>query len=54
MPTGEIPFLFGKPRFFGWWGHFSGRTGSNGMDLGLIVEWLSRLLGSKISNSGHF
>lgn len=32
MAIGEIPFLFGKLRFFGGWGHFSGGTGSNGLD----------------------
>lgn len=47
MPTGEIPFLFGKLRFFGWLGHFSGETGSNGLDLRLVVECFSRLLGLK-------
>lgn len=47
MPIGEIPFLFGKLRFFGWWGQFSGGTGSNELDLRLIVECFSRLLGSK-------
>lgn len=35
VPTGEIPFLFGKLRLFGWWGYFSGGTGSIGLDIGL-------------------
>lgn len=40
MPIGEIPFLFGKPRFFGWWGHFSGGTGSYRLDLRLQLSVL--------------